>query len=132
MPGLDRTGPMGDGPMTGWGAGDCTGQGPRVSRRRYSRGFGRAADFGRGMFYGMRRRARGGFFAPGRGRGFVSGGFGYGRRQFIDDYREDEVPETEKKYEVEMLKEEAEYLQKELEAVKNRIDEVESSHKKED
>ncbi|NLI82006.1 MAG: DUF5320 domain-containing protein [Deltaproteobacteria bacterium] len=49
MPGGDRTGPMGMGPMTGWGRGWCagagTGWGPR-GRLWGGGGFGRA--FGRG------------------------------------------------------------------------------------
>ncbi len=51
----------------------------------------------------------------GRGMGFCGGGFGmgYGRR-FVS-----------KKEEKEMLEEEASYLQKELEAIKERISELE-------
>jgi hypothetical protein len=42
MPGRDRTGPEGEGPMTGWGAGDCAGQptwgyaGRRFAGRRFA------------------------------------------------------------------------------------------------
>ncbi|MFW6324803.1 MAG: DUF5320 family protein [Desulfovibrionales bacterium] len=55
MPGYDRTGPRGEGPMTGGGFGQC---GTGRNAAGGSRGFGR------------------GFFCRGRGRGF---GLGYGR-----------------------------------------------------
>jgi hypothetical protein len=47
MPNRDRTGPEGEGPMTGWGAGDCAGQpttevaGPMPGRHRVGPGGGR-------------------------------------------------------------------------------------------
>jgi hypothetical protein len=46
MPGFDRTGPRGEGPMTGRGLGPC-GRG-----RGFRRGFGRGAGFGRGFSRG--------------------------------------------------------------------------------
>jgi len=56
MPGADRTGPMGAGPMTGRGMGDCASiNAPRT-------GMGRGG-FGRGM--GMGRGFRNRFFAGG-------------------------------------------------------------------
>jgi len=57
MPGGDRTGPMGMGPMTGWGRGPCRG-----SERQHHTG--------------------GGFGRPGRGRG---GGFGWRHRFWADE-----------------------------------------------
>jgi hypothetical protein len=76
MPGGDRTGPWGAGPMTGRGRGYCSGYaapgymypGPGLG---YGRGFGRG--FGRGMGYG---RGRGWGMGYGRGRGWGMGGFG--------------------------------------------------------
>ena len=53
MPGYDRTGPMGAGPMSGWGQGYCGGS-AAVGRRAAwggqwaGRGFGRGAGCGRG------------------------------------------------------------------------------------
>lgn len=42
MPGGDRTGPMGAGPMSGRGAGFCAGNGtPGYSNRGFGRGMGR-------------------------------------------------------------------------------------------
>ncbi len=63
MPGLDRTGPLGEGPRTGRGTGRCgTGQGTRPRRgggpgRGGGRGIGRGP--GQGNFAG-RGRTRGG------------------------------------------------------------------------
>ena len=46
MPGGDRTGPMGGGPMTGWGRGFCSEpEGPRFAGSGYG---GRGRGFGRG------------------------------------------------------------------------------------
>ncbi|AQQ70312.1 hypothetical protein SMSP2_00656 [Limihaloglobus sulfuriphilus] len=61
MPGFDRTGPMGQGPMTGRGLGLCTGA------VRPGAGYGYGFGYGRGYGRG---------FGRGMGRGF---GRGYGR-----------------------------------------------------
>lgn len=67
MPRGDRTGPMGVGPMTGRGAGICTGYDvPGYMNPAFGRGFGGG-------------RGRG--FGPGFGRGFQGGGRGW-RNQF--------------------------------------------------
>ena len=58
MPGLDRTGPQGDGPMTGRGMGRCN------PDNRDSDDQGRGRGFGRGFGRGNRR---------GQGRGFGNG-----------------------------------------------------------
>ncbi len=69
MPGNDRTGPNGEGPMTGRGLGLC-GNGERRTGTGARLGFG--AGFGRGYGRGLGR----GF---GRGRGLGLGrGYGYG------------------------------------------------------
>ncbi len=102
MPGFDRTGPEGRGPMTGWRRGYCAGTRPRNDddeRRRdidevrgehldgpaepwygpgTEAGYGSGPGYGRGMAY---RWGLGGF-GRGRGRGFGPGrgqGRGYGR-----------------------------------------------------
>mgnify|MGYP001242942398 CR=1 FL=1 len=64
MPGGDRTGPLGEGPMTGRAAGFCTG-GP-VAGFAARGGWGHGAGFGPG---------RGGGW--GRGRGGRGGGWGF-------------------------------------------------------
>ena len=69
MPGGDRTGPLGMGPMTGRAAGYCAGYGvPGYMNPMPGRGFGRGFGFGRGMGWG-------------RGAGFGRG-MGWGRRAF--------------------------------------------------
>jgi hypothetical protein len=57
MPGYDRTGPNGLGPLTGRGMGDCSAarRGSFRNSRGMGRGMGRA--MGRGMGLGMGRRA---------------------------------------------------------------------------
>ena len=52
MPGQDRTGPSGEGPMTGRGLGPC---GRGLARGRgFGRGFGRGLGYGRGLGFGWR------------------------------------------------------------------------------
>lgn len=119
MPGGDRTGPMGAGSRTGRGAGFCSGfampgfSNP-VPGRGFGMGFGRAGGRGRGF----------------RGR-FFGGGFGWRHRFFgagmpgamnVGPYIQPD-PETEKQG----LKQEAETLEAELNMVKKRLDELESS-----
>lgn len=107
MPGYDGTGPRGQGPGTGWGLGPCG-----AGRRRgagFGPGFGRGAGgFGRGAWgrprWGWGARRAYGPFAPG-------GGPVYG------------APPDK----AQALKEEAAYLQSELEAVQRRIAALESS-----
>lgn len=53
MPGYDKTGPMGQGAMTGWGAGRCGGKTPIFKGGIKARFGGRGCGFGNG-----RRRGR--------------------------------------------------------------------------
>ena len=60
MPGRDQTGPMGNGPRTGWGEGSCSSNlwpanANWMARQGAGRGFGRCRGQGGGM--GRRRRA---------------------------------------------------------------------------
>lgn len=69
MPGGDKTGPMGAGPMTGWGAGFCAGYGipgyrNRIPDRGSWFGVGGGPRFGRG-FRGGGRGWRHVFYATG-------------------------------------------------------------------
>lgn len=101
MPGGDRTGPAGQGPMTGRGAGPCgSGQGRGALGGR-GRGFGggRGGGFGRGRGYGAGR---------GRGRGF-------GARTF------DTLDEEERDYtESARLRAQIERLEKRLARLENK------------
>ena len=99
MPGYDGTGPMGQGAMTGGGFGACA---TGVAAGRKFLGFG---------------RGRGG----GRGLGAVRG-FAFKRRVLpADPY----MPEP--KEELSMLKQEAEYMKRDLSDVEARINELEKN-----
>ena len=112
MPGFDRTGPMSAGSMTGGARGLCnpanTGYNPR-----FTEGF----SYGRGL--GLRRGFRGGF-GPDRGLGC---GFGRGAGWY--------PPAAGPAYpadasdEIDMLKADANYMQKSLDAINKRIEELE-------
>jgi len=54
MPGYDKTGPLGDGPMSGWGRGTCGSN--RSGWTAMGRGFGGNFGFRRGMRAGYGRR----------------------------------------------------------------------------
>ncbi len=119
MPGGDRTGPWGTGPMTGRGVGYCAGYpvpgnlNPGVGYgRRYRRGFGR-----------------------GRGRGFVRGWYGYPQQgydqpvtpQVIPVVVQQQAPEQEianlENYQKDLFADKAD-LEKEMENIQNRIEEL--------
>jgi len=68
MPGMNRTGPEGRGPMTGRGLGCCGN--PQGVNPGYGRGMGRGMRNGRGNGSGMGRTA-----GPGRGLGWFSAGY---------------------------------------------------------
>ena len=111
MPRYDRTGPMGAGPMTGGARGRCH---PATAGtiHAYTGGY----DDGRGL--GLRRGFRGGFGpGSGRGRGYGRGYEGYppaaGPAYSIDAAGE-----------MDRLKADADYLQKSLDAINKRIDEL--------
>jgi len=99
MAGRDRTGPMGAGPMTGRGLGNCAGSGAV----RYGGGRGRGAGFGNACRRGSGRGFGGGYgFGPGQGRGYFAEQ-NYGRAS------------------KEMLEEEKEILQEQLEAIEKQL-----------
>jgi len=102
MPGFDRTGPQGMGPMTGGARGMCNPQGA---------GQQPLYGYGRGMAF--RRGGRGGF-----GR-FRHAGWGFGGRFAPGGYAP--APANEK----EMLKAEAESAKAALDAINQRISELE-------
>ena len=83
MPGFDGTGPMGAGPMTGWGRGVCgPNQGAGYVAPSPARGGYRAPAYGGtpGRSFGRGLGFRQGFgMGFGRGRGF---GRGFGSRVF--------------------------------------------------
>ena len=112
MPRFNQTGPQGMGPMTGWGRGVCT-----TSRPAYGRGVSGKAGFGRRL---------------GLGRGFRAG-FGWdmrgyrGRRPFYEHVAAAPANVETDYSEIEALKAQAGAMQESLDALNNRIAEMESS-----
>jgi len=110
MPGFNGSGPMGAGPMTGWGRGMCgqpagAGNLPAYGGRGY--GYGRGMGFRRGFGRGMGRGfgpAFGGYGAP------PEAGYGYPAN------RTDEI---------EMLRSNAEAMKNSLDAIQQKIAELE-------
>ena len=125
MPGMDGTGPMGAGPMTGGARGYCNPAGVGY-RPGFGQGFGYGRGFGRGRGFGA------GFGAGyGRGRGYgrglgwrgaypPAGRWYYGQAPYGDTYAMN--PEDE----VTMLKGDAEAMKRDLDAIHKRIEELES------
>lgn len=112
MPGFDRSGPMGSGPMTGGRRGLCGNAGS---------GYDTPMGYGRGL--GMRRGFRAGF-APGRG-----GGRGFGPRLMAGPRPYGYNYPANWSDEIEMLKAEAGAMQASLTAVQKRIAELEKDSK---
>jgi len=110
MPGFDRTGPEGRGSMTGRGAGYCAGnETPQFTNRGF--GYGR----GRGVMRGL-------------GRGF---GFGWGRRvtPLYPQYDYEPYPLT-KEEEIQSLETQSDQLQKELNSINKRAQELKTDKNK--
>ena len=114
MPGGNRTGPAGQGPITGRGAGFCAG----FSVPGYANPVGGRGYWGRGRGRGM-----------GRGRGF---GRGFGWAGVADPYPANASfgPTLTAAQELEGLKQEAEFLQNNLSQVSERIEQLEKENKK--
>jgi hypothetical protein len=111
MPQKDRTGPMGAGPMTGGARGRCN---PATAGTvpAFAGGYG----YGRGL--ALRRGSRGAF-GPGRSKGRGNGrGFGWYPPASGPAYS------MEAASEIDMLKADAEYMQKSLDAINKRIEEL--------
>ena len=107
MPGFNGTGPMGAGPLTGGGRGNCN-----TANAGYGRRYQPATGFGRGMGpgYGFR-----GNFGMGMGR--RTGG-GFAPNMFVG--AENSVADLN------MLKAEAEATKNALETINRKIKEIES------
>jgi len=108
MPGFDRTGPMGMGPMTGGGGGFCTFRNPGIGPAFSGPGsFGRGGGRGRrNRFYatGLTRWQRGAFNYPAFGWGGSSYGTGWTAKE-----------------EKEALKSQVTFLERELAALRDHI-----------
>jgi len=117
MPRGDRTGPVGLGPMTGRAGGYCAGYSVPgydnpISGRGRGFGFGRGLGRGRGM---------------GRGFGWQGTGYpyAYGNSYGAVPY----TPEMTPQQETDMLKGQSKAMQDEVNAINERIKELESSSK---
>ena len=124
MPGGDRTGPAGMGPMTGRGAGYCAGYpAPGYANAGFGRGFGRRRGGGwgrRNWFYatGLTGWQRGAYGYPPYGGGMPYAPAFYPSGSGLS--REDEFN---------ALKGQAEYLEESLEGIKKRMGELEEKIK---
>jgi hypothetical protein len=117
MPGFDRTGPAGMGPMTGWGRGLCGSRGSYGGGQRFW-GYGRG--YGRGWGRGWRHR----YWAtgmPGWGRMYPPPPGGY-----HGPWEPDYGPSYSQEDELAVLREEAAWLQEELNAIEQRLSEIET------
>ena len=111
MPGGDRTGPMGQGPMTGGGRGYCTGgnfAGAGYGGRGFYGGGGRGFGFGGGRGYRNR------FYATGL-TGWQRAGYGAFQPYGMPVNREQEVAS---------LRDQVQYHEGILAEIKNRLDEL--------
>ena len=119
MPGGDRTGPGGMGPMTGRAAGFCAGYSVPgyanpVGGRGMGMGWGRGGGFGRGRGFGW-GRARYGLPAYGS----AVNPYAYGGGVPFE-------PTIAPQQELDSLKGQAEYLEDSLDGIKKRIEELKS------
>ncbi len=127
MPFGDRRGPLGMGPMTGRGAGYCSGYGmPGFANPVLCRGF---YGFGRGWgrshgWFGIGRGWRHRFWATGMP-GWTGYGYSYGGLTAPHD------TSLSTQEEMEMLKNQAEFLKRELDQIQNRISKIEKSQESE-
>ncbi|MBN2667010.1 MAG: DUF5320 domain-containing protein [Bacteroidales bacterium] len=113
MPGGDRSGPMGQGPVTGRGLGFCTGY--------ESAGFTKGAGYGSGRRFGMGRGMRFGMGGGGRGFGRF-GAFGYNPTA-MQAYPQ--VAAMNKEDEIRLLKSQAEDLSRSQRDIEKRLKDLE-------
>ena len=115
MPGFDRTGPWGEGPMTGGARGYCNpawaGYRPQIFGPGWGRGRGRGFRRGFGPGYGVGRGFGWGGYPPAWGRGYAPG---FGASYPLD-------PSDE----LDMLKTEADTIKKDLAEITKRMQELE-------
>ncbi len=106
MPFGDRTGPLGQGPMTGRGAGYCAGY--------ETPGYANPGGFGFG-------------FGRGFGRGYGRGFYGHGvAPRWGWNVPASAAPEPSKEQELDMLKGQADALKRSLEQIEKRMQDLEA------
>lgn len=124
MPGGDRTGPRGMGPMTGRRAGYCAdSDAPGYANPLPGRGYGRSWERGRGGAWGYGRSGGGRGW---RHRFYATGRPGWAR--FAPTYGPawDAQPPLTKEQELVGLRNEADWLKNELDAISQRIEGLET------
>ena len=114
MPGFDRTGPMGAGPMTGGARGLCN---PATAGTMPAY----AGMYGYGRGQGLRRGFRGGYGAGGRWNRGYGRGYGWFPPAIDPGFPADATGE------VGMLKAQADYLKNSLDAITERIEALENN-----
>ncbi|MCD6487056.1 MAG: DUF5320 domain-containing protein [Syntrophobacterales bacterium] len=131
MPGGDRMGPAGMGPMTGRAGGYCAGYGApgyanSVPGRGFGWGTGIRGGFGRGGGWGHRNQ----FYATGL-TGWQRSAYSYpsyaGAVSYGAPYTAPYGPAATKQQELDALKGQAEYLEDSLGGIKKRMEELEKS-----
>lgn len=125
MPGGDRRGPAGMGPMTGRVAGYCAGySAPGFVNAGYGPcwGYGRGGGFGRGGGHGWRNQ----YYATGL-TGWQRWGYPYygGAAQGYAPYYPQSATGYSRENELNALKGQAEYMEDSLEGINKRIKELE-------
>lgn len=113
MPGGDGTGPAGMGPMTGRAAGYCAGY--RVPGYANPVGGRRPFGFGRGAGRGFRNRY------------YATGVPGWRRAPYGWDAPQGYYAQPDSQEEMQFLRDQADFLKKQLEDVQNRISTLESN-----
>jgi hypothetical protein len=116
MPGGDGTGPGGLGPMTGRGLGFCAG----YNTPGYTKGPGMGMAWGGGRGRGARGFGRG--MAWGRGRGF--GYRAYRPAVGTSAYQPITAAPVSEDQQLNMLKQEKDFLESELNGIKNAIEDI--------
>jgi len=115
MPRGDRTGPTGMGQMTGRAAGYCAGYSvPGYANPGFRAGMGFGCGFGRGGGRGWRNWY------------YATGLTGWQRAMYPYPAYAPAAPAMTKQQEKEVLKDQAEYLEKSLEDIRQRLNELES------
>ncbi len=126
MPGGDRTGPAGMGPMTGRGAGYCAGYSVAGYMNpvggRASGFFGRGWGRGRGGGWGRRNW----YYATGLA-GWQRAAYGCPPPEFVPPYAAPVAPTMSREQEADALKGHARYLEEELAAVNKRLQDLQAN-----
>jgi len=126
MPWGDRTGPAGMGPMTGRAAGFCAGYSvPGYANPIAGVGGAFGRGFGRGGGWGWRNM----YYATGL-TGWQRAAYPYPAYAPAVPYGTPVAPAMTKQQEVDVLKGQAEYLEKSLKEIRERLSEIESKSEK--